>query len=337
MSRARGLAWKRSSRNGSMIVSIGECMVELTETGDGKLRRACGGDTYNTALYLARLSTWHGARVRFVTALGTDPISEWLVSCWTNEGIDVGGVTRIAGCLPGLYWVQVDDAGERRFLYWRSQSAARQLMGDDTPEAWARRHAGCAVVVLSGITLAILAPDARKRLLLATRILRSEGALVVFDPNYRPALWTSSKAARQWIASAVDVSDVVIMSTDDGRGIWPGSTAEKIFEEIVGRGAREVVIRDGSGPCIARAGGRSIEVSPKRCVRVVDTTAAGDSFNAGYIAARLVGHSIHLALRLGHSLAAGVIRHRGAITPRHATDRSLSLFERSIAKRTTSQ
>ena len=134
MSRARGLAWKRSSRNGSMIVSIGECMVELTETGDGKLRRACGGDTYNTALYLARLSTWHGARVRFVTALGTDPISEWLVSCWTNEGIDVGGVTRIAGCLPGLYWVRASadfSTGDRSPLRASSWATIRQRLGPE--------------------------------------------------------------------------------------------------------------------------------------------------------------------------------------------------------------
>src|SRR6266550_4975487 len=93
------------------VASIGECMIELQETPAGQLTSTYGGDTLNTAVYLARL----GVTVDYVTVLGDDPWSDQMVAGWHREGVGTGLVIRAPGRLPGLYVIQTDSAGERRF------------------------------------------------------------------------------------------------------------------------------------------------------------------------------------------------------------------------------
>src|SRR4051794_13817570 len=101
------------------IASIGECMIELRQMPDGSLTRFYGGDTLNTAVYLARL----GAAVDYVTALGDDPLSDEMIAGWRDEQIGTTRVVRLAGKLPGLYMIETNSAGERRFYHWREASA----------------------------------------------------------------------------------------------------------------------------------------------------------------------------------------------------------------------
>ncbi len=108
---------------GNRVASIGECMIELRERPDGRLDRSFGGDTLNTAVYLARL----GVAVDYVTALGDDPWSDEMVAAWAREGVGTGLARRVPGRLPGLYIIQTDPSGERSFLYWRDSAAARML------------------------------------------------------------------------------------------------------------------------------------------------------------------------------------------------------------------
>src|SRR3954463_7245891 len=106
------------------VASIGECMIELRQASDGRLSRGYGGDTRNTAVCLSRL----GMPVDYVTALGDDPLSDEMVVGWTAEHVGTGLVVRLKGKLPGLYMIQPDAAGERRFYHWRDSSAVRSLM-----------------------------------------------------------------------------------------------------------------------------------------------------------------------------------------------------------------
>src|SRR6516225_8357408 len=103
------------------VACIGECMIELRQSVGDQLSRGFGGDTLNTAVYLARL----GLMVDYVTALGDDPISDEMIAGWAAEGVGTGWVARLPGKLPGLYLIQTDAAGERRFYHWRESSAVR--------------------------------------------------------------------------------------------------------------------------------------------------------------------------------------------------------------------
>jgi 2-dehydro-3-deoxygluconokinase len=105
------------------VAAIGECMVELQERPDGGITQSFGGDTFNTAAYMARLGEGLGAFVDYVSAIGDDPFSEDMATFWRAQGVGDRLVLRRPGRRPGLYFIKTDAAGERRFFYWRGEAA----------------------------------------------------------------------------------------------------------------------------------------------------------------------------------------------------------------------
>ena len=289
------------------IACIGECMVELQEQPDGQFRRAYGGDTLNTAVYLARL----GAAVDYVTALGDDAWSAEMLADWQAEGIGTGLVQRIPGALPGLYVIQTDAQGERRFLHWRDSAAARRLF--DHMEAAALDAFD--VLYLSGITLSIYDEAARAALLRAVDGARARGARVVFDTNFRPRGWPDLVRARSLYAAVFARASIVLASTDDLDMLYGAAGTAILLQHSAGA---EVVLKSPEPLSRVYAGGDPVVVRPAPVARVLDTTAAGDSFAAGYLAARLRGLGPVSAARAGHHLAGRVVGHPGALIPRAA-------------------
>lgn len=300
------------------IASIGECMIELSESSDaaGRMQRTFGGDTLNTAVYLARSLKDHAAEVHYVTALGDDPFSEEMVTGWQAEGVQSRLVARLPGRLPGLYIIRTDSSGERSFHYWRSAAAARDMLRDGRAETLALALAGFDLVYLSGITLGILDMESRERLFALLEALRRGGCRIAFDSNYRPRLWLDRAAAQQAMSRAHTLAAFALPTFDDEAALFgdadPAATARRLHALGVG----EVVVKRGAEPClISRQGSGQVEVPVDRPVRPVDTTAAGDSFNAAYLAARLTGAKPEAAAAAGHRLAAKVVAAQGAIVP----------------------
>jgi 2-dehydro-3-deoxygluconokinase len=289
------------------VACIGECMVELRESPDGTFRRAHGGDTLNTAVYLARL----GVAVDYVTALGDDDWSEEMVAAWQTEGIGTRLVQRLPGRLPGLYVIQTDAAGERRFLYWRDSAAARALF----------QHLEAAaldafdVLYVSGITLSIYDADGRAALFGVLQAARGRGAQVVFDTNFRPRGWPDRGLARTLYERMYGVASTVLASTEDLALLDSEHGEAKLLRHA---GETEIVLKHAEPACQVHAGGRVSMVRAAPVAAVVDTTAAGDSFAAAYLAARLRGAGPEGAARAGHALAGAVVGHPGAIMPKAA-------------------
>lgn len=285
------------------FVSIGECMLELSPEGE-LWRMNVAGDTFNTAWYARRLlpSDWE---VGYATRLGQDPFSDHVAAFMTDSGI-VPFVTRHPTRSVGLYAIQLKD-GERSFSYWRDNSAARTLADDREPLASA--FDGAAAVHVSGITLAVLPPAGRDRLV---RALAEAPGLTVLDPNLRLRLWESADVARQVLMSAAAAARVVLPSFEDEALLFGDRTTDDTLARYLAVGAAEVVVKNGGGEIIAFAAGhRTSLVLPKVCP--VDSTGAGDSFNAGYLAARLQGAEVETAVRRAHDLASRVVLHPGAL------------------------
>jgi 2-dehydro-3-deoxygluconokinase len=295
------------------IASIGECMVELSpEPGDTPLfRQAFAGDTLNTAWYLRALlpEAW---QVRYVTAVGEDAISTRMLAFMAANRIDTSAIARLPERTVGLYMIAL-SAGERQFTYWRSHSAAKALADD--PDRLERALAGIRLAYLSGITLAILLETGRAELLEILARFRAKGGLVAFDPNLRPSLWPDAVAMRTWIARGYATCDMAFPTYDDDAALFSDPSLEACAQRIADLGASEVVVKNGPGPALLHAEGRQTRVPCPRVVEPVDTTAAGDSFNAGWLAARLRGASATDAVIQGHALAAEVICHKGALMP----------------------
>ena len=298
------------------IACIGECMVELRELAEGQLRRGFGGDTLNTAVYLARL----GAAVDYVTALGDDAWSGEMLSAWQAEGVGTALVHRLAGLLPGLYVIKTDPNGERRFLYWRDNSAAKRLFDHLDPAALA----GFDVLYLSGITLSIYDEAARNRLFDALSHASAGGARVVFDTNFRLRGWPDLALARRLYARMFELSAIVLASTED-LGLLHGEAGE--VELLRHATDTEIVLRLDRPACRILCQGRDDIVEATAVAHVVDTTAAGDSFAAAYLAARLGGATPEAAARAGHDLAGVVVGYPGAIIPRDAISRPMYIKE----------
>ena len=282
-------------------------MVELRELPDGTLRRSWGGDTLNTALYLARL----GAAVDYVTALGDDGWSGEMLAQWQSEGIGTALVYRLPGRLPGLYIIQTDSRGERRFLYWRDSAAARQLF--DHLDLTALDAFG--LLYLSGITLSIFDEAARAILLQTLQTARARGARIVFDTNFRPRGWSTLSTARHLYGRMFDVADIVLASAEDLSLLYGEAGETELLRHAP---ETEIVLKLVTPQCRVFHGGVEYRVEAAAVDAVVDTTAAGDSFAAAYLAARLLGKSPPDAARAGHDLAGLVVGYPGAIIPREA-------------------
>ena len=297
-----------------LFAAIAQCMLESRTRAAGGHRRGFGGDTLNTAVYVARYGSQAGIAVDYVTALGDDPYSERMLEAWRAEGIGVGLVARLPGRLPGLYAIDTDAAGEPRFDYWRQASAARDMLRAASAPAVLERLAGYDYLYLSGITLSIL-DDASRRLL---DKVRARGGKVAFDGNYRPAGWPDAAAAATAIEDVLRRVDIALPSFEDERAVFGDADPAATVARLAGLGVAEVACKNGAEDCLLFADGTTRSIPPPARLTPVDATAAGDAFNAGYLVARIAGAGPDTAARNGHVLAGAVIQHRGAIIPRQA-------------------
>jgi 2-dehydro-3-deoxygluconokinase len=295
------------------IICIGECMVELRATGADAFARAYAGDAYNTAVYLKR--SLPDAQVQFLTATGDDAMSRAMRTVWSAEGIDGGALGfTVKGGSPGLYLIENDARGERRFQYWRSNSAARRwfelLQDQDETVLW-----GADAVYLSGISLAILSPVERAGAIELLRRLRPHVGRIAFDPNVRLALWESAQAAAATIEAALAIADIALPSTEDAGLLLGVDDPIEQMNRLQAAGVREIALTLGAGGCLVSDGGVRTRLPAPRAASIADTSGAGDAFNGAYLAARLGGGSAVEAAESGLAVGSRVVAHVGAVVP----------------------
>jgi 2-dehydro-3-deoxygluconokinase len=295
---------------GKGVVSIGECMLELSGKGGQDWRMGFAGDTLNTLWALRALAPERAAN--YVSAFGDDPFSKEQIAFLEANGIGKGQSPIIPGARPGLYAITLSGA-ERSFTYWRNDSAARKLASD--PAALAKSLEEQELVYFSGITLAIIDPQGRETLLKAVQTARKAGSLIAFDANYRPRLWQSPQEARAAIDEALSVADIALPTFPDEQDLYGDDSPERTVERMAATGVREIVVKNGEQAAQVFAGGKVETVPAVDVATPVDTTGAGDSFNGSYLAARLAGLAPAEAARKAHAVAAAVVQVRGALAP----------------------
>ncbi len=286
------------------IGCIGEAMIELAVDRPGD-QIGFSGDVFNTAVYLAR-GLGPGHEVAFLSVIGRDPMSDRMAAYIAAQGVGTGDLVRHPTRLPGVYAITTDAAGERSFTYWREASAARTLFADGFG-----RLGGYDVLYLSGITLAILPPDVRAGLIAA---LAAFPGRLAFDSNYRPRLWEDAATARAAMAAVWALRPIALPSLDDEMALFGDADEAAARARLFSYGLREGALKRGAlGPVALDPEAAAQVFAPASCV--VDTTAAGDSFNGAFLAAHLSGETEADAMARGHAQAVEVIGHPGAIIP----------------------
>lgn len=297
------------------LAIIGECMIELSGKPFESQQQNFGGDSLNTAVYLSRLQP--DVAVQYMTGLGTDQYSQSMLSAWQNEGIDTCLVSQNETKIPGLYAIAIDASGERTFSYWRNDSAARYMCEHNDFEQNIASLIDADLLYLSGISLAIL-PDAGKdKLLTALATLKQAGVKIAVDSNYRPRLWQNPAHAQLWLNKLYQLSDIALVTGDDEDLLLGTEDTDPtiIAQRLHDLGINQVVVKLGSEGAMWSQAGQQGTVTGNKVDQVVDTTAAGDSFNAAYLAAWCSEQSMAECCAWGNSLASQVIQHKGAVIP----------------------
>ncbi len=316
-------------------LSLGNGVTPTAQDADHQLESASklvssvqlgyAGDTLNTAIYLKRTAADLGsdASVSFVSAVGCDTFSDQMLLMIESESINTNHIARNSKRLPGIYAISTDEFGERSFSYWRDSSAARLLFQEPFGPALQslEQYDG---IYYSGITLAVLPSQIRTQLLnYLNHFRKNEDKWVAFDSNYRPHLWQSADEARQFTEQAYRNCDIALPSVDDEQNLFEDDSESAVIERLQSYGIKQGALKRGAKGAynltldentnehaVTADSGNLIVVES-----VVDSTAAGDSFNGGYLASWIYDKKQPSALVAGHNCAARVIQHRGAIVP----------------------
>ncbi|MDG3084848.1 sugar kinase [Vibrio hannami] len=294
------------------IAVIGECMVELRKI-NGALDQSFGGDTLNTAAYISRLVNDHNVETSYVTGLGKDPFSRDMLTAWQQEQINTDLVHISDKKTPGIYAIETAEDGERSFYYWRSESAAKYWLREYSVEELVSKLSPQDWIYLSGISLAILPQDCLHKLLDVIQICRENGTKIAFDNNYRSVLWESTQDAQKAYESILKLTDIAFLTYDDEVELWSDTDEQQAIDRTRKLGVEEIVVKRGANACYVATADNIEIVAANKVERVVDTTAAGDSFSAGYLAKRLTGGDLVQSAQAGHLLAGTVIQYPGAI------------------------
>jgi 2-dehydro-3-deoxygluconokinase len=306
---------KTMSEQKARAVCVGEALIELARGADGKFALDCGGDTFNMAIYLARA----GIDVGFATALGDDPYSDSIVALAGAEGVATNLVLRVPGRLPSLCMVEGGPAGARSVRIWREAAPARELFELADWVRVAESLTAAKLVYFTGITLSLYSNHGLGRFLAALEVARQHGAKVAFDGNFRPRGWNGDlPRTRTVFVETLKRVDIALPTFDDEAVLWGDPSPEATVERLQAFGIGEIVVKNGPNSALVASAGAQEFVPVPEVLVPVDANAAGDGFNAGYLAARLNGQEPALAASAAHRLAGAVIRHPGALMPRSA-------------------
>jgi len=297
------------------MAAIGECMIELSRDRacDSKqYRLGYGGDTLNVVLYFAR---W-GGRADYVTLLGDDPFSRDMVADWQAENIGVSLVRTIPNRQPGLYIIETDERGERRFTYWRDRSPAQEIFELDGCADLLKNLTPFDYIYFSGITLSLFSQKSLDIFWDFLTRYKQAGGKVICDLNYRSAGWKSREYAQDIIMRFISLTDIALPGLDDEHGLYGACTIAQTMERYQKFGVPEVVLKCGEKGCVIWYENQMKEMTTDSIQNPLDTTAAGDGFNGGYLAARLAGIPPEEAVIYGQKTASLIVQYPGAIVPK---------------------
>lgn len=293
------------------ITALGEILADMIpagkdEAGDIRYTRKAGGAPLN----LLAAAAARGARTAFIGKVGKDTFGDYLRAAVKSAGVCDEWLLTDAAHDTTLAFVTLDEKGERDFSFYRRYGADVFLTREEVPDALLRQtrvfHFG---------SLSMTAEPARSATEYAVRAARAAGAVISYDPNYRPPLWNGEEEARERMAAPLSLVDIAKMSREELLFLFGGDVKDAVGE-VFSRGVKLLLLTDGAtGASLYFAAGGSISL-PAAHVTPVDTTGAGDIFFGTFLAEWLRGGArlTSLSREEGEKYLAAAIRIAGRST-----------------------
>ncbi len=265
------------------IVTVGEVLIDLTQTGVDErgvrtLAANPGGAPANVAVAASRL----GTKTAFVGCIGTDAFGDSLRETLENDGVDTSGLIAHETIPTTLAVVTVNPDGERSFTFYRRPGADICLERSAIPESLI---ADAPILHFGSVSLTD--DPARTATLEAAKDAKAAGAIITYDPNYRPALWLSEEEAIRWMRAPLDMVDVLKISDEETALLSGYEAPDAAAEALTDQGIRLVLVTLGPDGVYYRYqpedGEALTGTVPGFKVTVADTNGAGDTFFGAFL------------------------------------------------------
>ena len=298
------------------LISIGECMIEFylePQLGENIFIQGFGGDTLNVLVAAARL----GTSVAFLTKVGDDQFSQYLLKVWEQENINITLVKHVKDSFCGIYFINLDEKKERSFVYYRKGSAASTLQPNDIDFSLI---SNCKILYTSGITQALSKSNRQtiRQLFEEFKEKKSRDAIIAYDPNFREKLWLGQIIeAKEAQDELLPFIDIVLPSYPADAVLSQAKFPQEMIDYYIGHDINTIIVKQGKEGCSYTLDkGQSIQHFPALEIpQIVDTTGTGDAFNGGVFSGILKGYSIADSIKLGTIVAGLKIQGKGAIPP----------------------
>jgi 2-dehydro-3-deoxygluconokinase len=288
------------------LIGIGECLIELFEEAPHSYKQSIAGDVFNTLFYASRL----GLKTGFISNFGNDDLTKNILGVMHHEGIDRSCTSYSDKKTNGMYLISTNESGDPHYSFWRSDSAARETLQTINVKILENYIASSKYFHFSAIALAIL----HEREILISLLKKLQGkTIITFDTNFRKGLWDDIAKLKTFIESASSFVDVLFVSKTDDENIFGVRTAKDAMKHYQELGFKLIIYKQGSDAVLAWDGNAIFKVPTIKDIKVLDATAAGDAFNAGFIAAQNLGKNNIDSIYFGNKCAAKVISVKGGL------------------------
>jgi len=316
------------------VIAIGEILVDLVSTKPGPhmeapaFEKCFGGAPMNTIVGVSRLGVSAGA----ITAVGDDPFGQFLIGELERNKVDVSQVKVKKGRRTTITFVANEPmSGERTFLFyrkpWTGETADSTLESDDIDPSYIAK---ANILHVSGFALS--QNPCRQAIFKAIKCARKTGVKVSFDPTLRVDVWDSIATLRRTYSRALRLSDIATFSKEEAEFIFGTSEAEEAARRALKYGIGIVGIKLGDeGSFIMREDGRTVK-APAFRVKAIDTTGAGDGWNAGLLVGLCKGWDLEKCVTVANALGAMVVTKRGAITAMPYKEELITFLKRTDTK-----
>jgi len=268
------------------IAIIGECLVELSANGTladaSTLNKYFGGDTVTTAVAIARL----GGKVTYLTKVGNDGFSEFILSALQKENIDTS-LIKINDEQNGMYIVS-HTLDKKEVLYYKRKTAATKLSIEDISDDIIKN---LKIVYSTGVVQSLSA-SSRELVRESFRIAKENDVLTAYDPNYT-SCFMNSVDTKEYFEEIIDLSDIVFSSLkSDTKNLYDMNSPEKIIQYYWDKGVKIAVIKSHVDNGYYTGYRGSIDFTEfYNTQKAIDTTASGDVFNGGFLYAITSGYT----------------------------------------------